>query len=192
MHPVLKAWSEIFSSYENIHGSQNGLKILDADQYWIHAGKAFVHNDKHSLATSTVHLTYFDLSSAVNEVHLKLFNYNVDNGPCDIHVYKNSVVSTTGSLKQVHNLNQTSVNTNGMRIYENPLMTTTGSQLDFAFIESAAGGPIKAAGGGGGPSVNEWILDPAVKYLIGLTNNSGGAINFSQHLVWYEPFNPGV
>jgi hypothetical protein len=67
-----------------------------------------------------------------------------------------------------------------------PTISDLGTQIDYALMPtlSAVGSNV---GGVTGPDIGEeWVLKPSTKYLLRLTNNSGGAVDVGFHLFWYE------
>ena len=140
----------------------------------------------------------FDLLMRIPQLifpHLTLVEYSIEDAPCLIRMYEGPTVSADGTAVNVRNHNRASgSDTSGATMTHTPTITDVGTELDVRYI------PPAPSGGGGGPGGRasgrmvegqdvEWVLGSAAtetRYLWRLTNNSGGAIDFSYHFNGYE------
>ena len=182
---VLKAWDALNGKLQNVKSHVNALYVQDQYHARVHEGIVYKHAEIHSLGNGGVHQLLLDCRSASN-VNLRTFNYNVTNGPCKVYFWENSSVSAFGSEVNVINLHRDYSDDANMKVFEGFTIADTGTFVDEAIIESAGGGSVKAAGGDNDSDVIEWHLSLGSLYIIQLVNESGGAIQFGEHVVWYE------
>lgn len=119
--------------------------------------------------------------------HLQRVNVSVGSGDVDIQFYTHSSTSAPGSSVFEVVTNRNAANSSGMQVSLDPTVTNVGSLMATQWIPpTAAGVGMTQSGVAGVNDGEEWILNPAVKYIIRITNNSGSTIDMRFEILWYE------
>ena len=108
--------------------------------------------------------------------------HDQDSSAVVLEIYESTTTSADGTSLPVFNKNRNSSNTPGTVISVGPTITDVGTQIKRAAITSPSGSSVVFSQSKSG----EWILKPATKYLVRITNNSGGAIDFNITIGFYE------
>lgn len=148
----------------------------------IHSGYAYAYTDKVDNLSNGSSF-YWQLSNpAGNYPHVRLVGFTVDGAPAEYSLFEAPTITADGTQGTPKNHNRASANAASLAIYRDATVSADGEQLDFCLIPGA-----RNAGGSGSDGVEtEWILAPGTKYVIKLTNTSGGAIDAGLRLFWYE------
>lgn len=185
---VLKIWNTLKGTSENLQGSQNAASQLSLKHRMVHDGKGFTHARKHTgLANGATLFHLVQVGSS--DLHLDFFEVIVAGTPATIDYYEGTVVSSSGAAQLFANNNRASSRTPFTTISTSPVITTTGSALGASFIPNAATNAAFSVGGDAILGGGEWILKAGTNYAIGVTNNSGAAIDFNFVIFGYEPDN---
>lgn len=156
--------------------------IISADHMRVHLGHGFqVAGTVSNLASAGV--AYF-LVSPTATLHWRFYRIFADGAPVEIEFYENATVSANGSALPAYNRNRNSAITSATSIYSGPTVTGAGTKL---FTSRVVGSGVGANATGEVEGIEvEWILNPAYKYLLKITNNSGGNVNLVYQFFWYE------
>lgn len=119
--------------------------------------------------------------------HIQRLGLSLEAGDVDILVYEAPTVSVDGTLVPSQNTNRNSANTASMVITHTPTTSADGDLIHTNWVPPTGAGVgssegilnIKANG-------EEWILAADTKYLIRITNESGGVIDLRYEIVFYE------
>jgi hypothetical protein len=147
-----------------------------------HEGMLFIHSDKHPVlaAANFDILIKVPASPAGRQVHLR-FNYTTSDVPCDLILFRDTIVSADGDLESLNSNNDAVVKTTGVQIFEGPTITDDGSEWGNALIAGT-----KHSAGSLDQLLPEWILTAGVNYLLRLTNNSNGTIDVVNAIFFYD------
>jgi len=96
-------------------------------------------------------------------------------GTCELALYEGTV-STAGNSEVIYNLKRTSPRVWGGVMVTNPTVSDVGTLLSAQIMP---GGSRNQASGGSASFSLKWICKAATKYLVRLTNRSGGTIRAS-------------
>lgn len=119
--------------------------------------------------------------------HLNRVLLSFGGGDIDILYYEAPTTSAPGTeITEKRNTNRNSSNTASLELYSGPTVTDVGERLGTIWVPPTAGG-IGAQAGVADVSPNEeWVLKTGTDYLLRITNNSGGTINWRYEFLWYE------
>lgn len=167
------------------------IPTTDTFHHLGHEGMVFIHGERHDgIADGASYdiLIRIPAGDADRQVHFR-FNYTAKavTGTLDVDVilYKDPVVSADGTPETIISTNDAIVKTSGVLMFHTPTVTSVG-----IFKTSVEMFGEKKSAGSKETSVPEWILAPdgvnARDYLMRLTNNSGGAIDFNHDLFFYD------
>ncbi|MCK5023228.1 MAG: hypothetical protein KAS04_03580 [Candidatus Aenigmarchaeota archaeon] len=156
-----------------------------------HEGMVFIHGERHNAVANGANydiLIRMPSGNADRQVHFR-FNYvaKANTGILDVDVvlYKDTTVSADGTSETIVSTNDTSSKTTGVLMFNGPTITSVGTYKTSVnmFAEKKAAGSEETA-------VPEWILAPdgasERNYLMRLTNNSGGTVDFNHALFFYD------
>jgi hypothetical protein len=101
-----------------------------------------------------------------------------------VRFYEDTTTSNNGTVLPARNRNRVSTNTAAMTSSRAPTVTGVGTLLYEGFLP---GGSKNQATGDQSSTFEEWVLKANSKYLIRVTNNSGGNEDLSLAIDFYEP-----
>ena len=153
--------------------------ILEHGHYQVHAGLSFIVS-KTSLAVANAGSLDIRFKTGTNKCHMS-FDIAVS-GKANILIYKPTTQSA-GTALTVYNSNENSVVTTTATVTHTPVVTTLGTYNILDKLITVAGG---VSIGGAGTGRNEIIFKANTEYLIRITNTSGGAIDISNVITFYE------
>lgn len=184
---LLRAYNLFKGGEQNVHASYNCMSTIEIEHALIHDGKGFGLSKKLTVAAGATKIITIDPASV--EAHLRVFDFNSTLGPCDVDLWEGSVVGvgSEGTAIPGYNKHRNHANTPDLVIKEDGVLTTSGTLLEYALIEAATGGPIKAAGGSAGAPPIETILNTANLYALGFTNNNASSATVGLKMFWLEP-----
>jgi hypothetical protein len=148
----------------------------------IHSGRGFSYVDRvDNLANGSSFYWQLD-NPAANYAHLRQISGAADGAPVEVRLFEAPTITGDGTQGSPKNLNRASANAANLDVYRNATVSADGEELDFMLIPGS-----RSVGGSGTEGVEtEWILAPSTKYVIKLTNTSGGASDVGLRLFWYE------
>ncbi len=169
----------------------NALPVTETFHHLGHEGKVFIHGERHDgIADSANYdmLIRVPAGNAARQVHFR-FNYvskaNTGTLDVDVTLYKEPTTTADGSAETIVSTNDAEVKTTGVLMFSAPTVTAVGT-----YKTSVSMFGEKKSAGSKETSVPEWVLAPsgasARDYLMRLTNNSGGTIDFNHSLFFYD------
>lgn len=147
------------------------IKIITETLASIHNGKHLKFEQYYTLSNNSELILVIN---ATEEFHAK-YSFSFELGAGRIEIYYNSKLSSPGTIKKFFNSNLKYVNyTNGIYLYENPLVIDYGTLISSQILGSS-----KTIIGGVTAEDNEIVLDKNSNLLIRFinTNNSVNYIN---------------
>jgi len=160
----------------------DAVKVIDTEHAHIHNGNVYQLSGTITGLASTA--SAYILIDPTTPIHWRYFKFTADGGPFDIEFFENPTTTADGADQTPINRNRLSANTSASNIYEGPTVTDDGSRLDIATAISTGTG-VNAAGELEGV-VAEWIIDGDNTYLLKITNNDNGTLDFTYRFFWYE------
>jgi len=106
-------------------------------------------------------------------------------GPARLALYEGSTTSADGSAMLTANRNRLSANTPACALFYAPTVTALGTRLSDEYAAGADAGGHRTVGSTF-PSFEEWILQPATRYVVRLTNVADSKIRASFNFAFYE------
>ena len=161
--------------------------VMDHEHRMVHEGFAFHCVDRIASLGNGASLDWLISVPAGTFPHMTSFQFQLEAGDCDVETYEGVTTSANGTLLTRHNRNRNSPITPGTVMYGGPTITDIGTLIHDRYIPPTGGGVGSSAGTLSPNFGEEWILKPATKYVVRLTNNSGGAIQVAGEALWYEP-----
>jgi len=166
-----------------IDGTVGGIVVTEHTHHEVHEGEAFnaSYLVPHGSEVANDAAQDFLFVTGTKTAHA-FINIAVG-GDCDALLYEGTTASANGTGLAELNLNRTSTNTATATAFHTPTVTTEGTLLQQKFLPGGVG-PL--APGSSHSAGAEWILKASTKYLVRVTNRSGGAIQLSIMAEWYE------
>lgn len=112
-------------------------------------------------------------------------------GTFNFFFYEGVTTSDDGTQLTTINRNRNSSDATGTTVFSAPTVTDLGTELTDELIPGGESGGFfnNTEAGAASADTAVWILEPDTKYLLRLTNDSGGTQNVSITIDFYE-FNP--
>jgi hypothetical protein len=184
--PIDNQWLRLQDPY--VHA----LTTISEPHRLIHDGMMY---DVSGIVASTANGANIDIAMRLPAGffgHLIQMEWAVEDAPCDVFFYENTIFSGGTDVKMKNHSRPagagTATDNPGLTMVEGPTVTDVGDLIHDRFIP-AAGVPGGQSGGLLVPGEDhEWILGSAfieTTYLWRLTNNSGGAIRAGYHFNGY-------
>jgi len=127
------------------------------------------------------------VTAAGNFPHLQRMRFDFGRGDIDVQAYEGATTSNDGTPIVIHNTNRNSSHTADLSFNSAPTLTGDGTLIHTTWAPPTANGVGQSAQGVSNIEAGEeWILQPSTKYLIRVTNNSGGTISYRWELLFYE------
>lgn len=119
--------------------------------------------------------------------HLHDVRVVVGAGDCDVRVYEGTTTSSDGTAVTPRSLNRNgTVDTPDLDVFHTPTVTGVGTEIRNAWVPPTATGVGQSNSGAVEDPDYEIVLKPSTKYLLRVTNNSGGAIDIHTQIYFYE------
>lgn len=158
--------------------------IIDSSHQKVHDGDSYSAHIEFTAVGAGASVDIL-IEAGTDRMH---FDYllNAEND-CRLLIYE-APTATPGTAVTVYNSNRASSNTTSATITHTPTGVTPGTTIIHTSILYTAllSGGISLLNGAGGPRSPELILNANTDYLMRITNNSGGAIDFFVELGYYE------
>lgn len=164
--------------------------VIDELHRLIHDGMVFNYTHKFLTVVNGATVRLLLAPPAGCYPHINHFIANFGAGDIDVVTYKNPTVTDYGTEVPnggKDNVNLNSTNTAALRMYEDVLVSATGSSLHRIWVPPTGTGVGNTTGVRGVIPGEEWLLKPGDEYLVEMTNNSGATIDCSVDVLWYEP-----
>ena len=180
MNVIVKGWNALLGGAENIRSAHNALQFLTQADYAIHAGKGWLHGEKHSALGAGASASFL---IQTNSVFLRLSDNLVKStgNPVDIDFYEGVIVSSLGAPTRFLNMDRSNPIDSVALLFSGPVITTTGTPIDYGLITAG-----NNQGGTGGELHVPWLLANDKDYLITITNNDNSAVDFEHKIFAYE------
>ena len=180
-HALVLATFDIAHAFEfdEIAGA---LNVIDIVHHEIHEGEFFSVSYKAPDASPIADnaTIAFALTAATKYIHLEAVA--AMGGDAEVEFYEASTV-TGGTATTPRNHKRTASDNSDVTVVRDPTVNVAGTLLENAFMPGGTGGN---AIGIVGNQRQEWILRPAITYVVRLTNRAGTAQPGSLAVTWYE------
>lgn len=165
-----------------VNGSVGALVTVDAIHRQIHIGRLF---EAGHYATGIANAGTVDILivTAINSPHVR-FQIGAS-GAATAQLYEDVSASANGTAVSSFNRNRNSANTVTTTLFHTPTITNTGTALMLEYLPGGEASGNRTVGSTL-PTFEEWILKPATKYLVRITNVSGSAISAAANFAFYE------
>ena len=169
-------------------GFSHSISVIQEEHRLIHSGMVFTVNIRFSGLTNGSNFDVAMQNPAGNFPHLRGWSYSLEDGPCEVTLYEGGTITFDGTEYTPVNNNRNSSKTANLVIEEGPTITLPGNPiLESQYVPDPGGGFFAGTPGTGVSDLSEeWVLAPDENYLLRLTNNSGGTIEGSLYLIFYE------
>lgn len=157
------------------------LAVLDYIHWKVHRGQMFAAEYLASVNNNASMDLLF--VTGPEETHIK-FSVTAG-GACTVYLYEDTITSANGTIVPTHNHRRSATNVASAQLYRTPTVTTVGTALIPG--RYLAGGASQATRiGGAVRDEAELVLKPNSKYLLRVTNISGGAVTVNPVISFYE------
>lgn len=158
--------------------------VIDTVHHEVHEGEMYHASHTNGSVANGANLDVLLVTGATVETHASWEVFA--GGQVRIYLYEAPTTSANGTALTIYNMKRDSLNTPEALFYHTPTVSATGSvALVNGRILPGGTSPTTRVGGGI-RSGAEWILAPGTKYLLRVTNTSGGTIAVNVGLEWYE------
>ena len=165
----------------------NAFTIINEQHRMVHDGMFFQASGKQTGWLDGTEKKFLIVTGDGNYPHIQNMLLNFGAGGVDFVAYEDATTSSDGSAMTVQNVNRASSNTPACTLFAEPTVTDDGDLIFTLWAPPTATGQGKTANGVEGIGQgSEWVLNANSKYLIVMTNNSGGTISWSYEFSWYE------
>lgn len=170
---------------DKFDNNSRAVAVIESEHRQTHLGMVWHSSDRDSIANGAS-LDLLLTPPAFSFPHLRKAVFNLGDGPCDILAYEGVTTSDDGTAAPVFNRNRNSANTPNTVLTTGPTVTDLGTLIHDRYVGDTGGQGSHQVGSVSAGLGEEWILQPEVKYLIRITNNSGGDIIVNYEMMWYE------
>lgn len=160
--------------------------VMDHEHRNIHEGMAFHATHRVTSLGNGANLWLLMACPAGCFPHITGLIFTFEAGDIDIVTFEGTTTSADGTVISSFNRNRNSSNTPDMVLTHTPTITDAGTQIHDRLVPPTGSGVGNSEGIISPNLGEEWILKPATKYLIRVTNNSGGTIKLTLESLWYE------
>lgn len=173
---IIKAWNLFRGDEENIHGSYNALKTLEILHERVHAGRVWMHAEKHVTIASSGTVDHLIIPNSQSDVHLRSFTFDLSGGPSDIEFYESPFIDANSlgvvTTNEYANLNRNSVVERDFLAYEDPFIdvNSIGTMLPGAYVSAS---DKKSPGFSETLPIEMMLKNDGSSYLVRLRNTSG-------------------
>lgn len=167
---------------DKFDGRSRAVTVIDEEHRLTHEG--FVYHGTHR-AADLANDGVINLLLAVPAgayPHLRKIVYHTEGGPIDIELFEGTTTSAAGTGITMFNRNRNSANTADTVVTYGPTITLDGTLIHDLY--SPAGG--KDVGSDTNGLAEEWMLATNTQYLLRMTNKTGGIMDYSLELMFYE------
>lgn len=177
-------WDEALRCWDSI---VHALTVMDHEHRMIHDGMAFhaTHRTASLANGGTLEGLIAVPAGAFPHMTGMLFTFGA--GDLDIETFEGTTTSADGTAVNSFNRNRNSTNTPNIVLTHTPTITDDGTKIHDRLVPPTGAGVGNQEGVVSPNLGEEWILKPSTKYLVRVTNNSGGAIKVTMEILWYEP-----
>ena len=158
-----------------------GLKTIETEHSEIHEGETYICSHFYSLVADDANADLRITLGSNKELHITISVAVAGNG--EIFLYEGTTYTVDGTLIPIYNRDRTSSKTSDATCRYTPTVNVLGTELFHGY---APGGEKKEAIGSVRRTAQEWIFKKSEDYLIRFTNRSGGAIDVSIEVEYYE------
>ena len=158
--------------------------VMDTIHHEVHEGEMFHVSHTNGSVANNASVDVLLVTGADVESHTSWEVFA--GGQVTVYLYEGATTSAAGTALTAYNMRRNSLNAPDATVTHTPTVTATGSvALVNGRILPGGTSPTTRVGGGI-RSGAEWILLPGTKYLMRITNKSGGTIAINVALEWYE------
>jgi len=155
-----------------------GVRVVDADNFVVHLGIAFIYREVAQLAAGGVMRLLGRVGA--KEVHLTDFLIRCDQAPVTIEFFESPTVTAPGTAGTPIAKNRIVSAIPTTSVFLNPTVTSDGTRLD---IDKLLGANKDV---GGRDLHTEWLLKPNTDYIFKITNSSAQIANIVAGFIWSE------
>lgn len=166
---------------ESILIYDRSIITLDWVHYQVHIG--MMYTTEHTASVANTNSLDLLITIGDNEFHATFAIQG--GGQMTAYLYE-SPNASGGTPLTLYNMNRDSSNTSTVTVAHTPTVVSTGTTaiINGRLIPGGTSAPTRL--GGAARENTEWILKPGLKYLLRLTNTSGGTITENAVLQGYE------
>jgi len=179
---MFKAWQELLRE-SLLTDPDGGMYVVDELSHAVHEGRAFM------VSTTGV----IDSEASINmlgrtgdkEVHFAGFQISASDGNLSVHMYESPTTTADGTPVTIVARNRASSIVPTHKVFSGPTVTGVGTILEHSHVYSTGSQGAHLSAGQGALS-EDWVLKPNTDYLIEITNDGAGDLNFVAKFIWAE------
>ena len=157
------------------------FKSIETEHSEIHEGETYICSHYYSLVADDASADLRIIVGSNKELHTTITV--AVGGDGEIFLYEGTTYNVAGTDIAIYNRDRTSSNTSDATCRYTPTVNVLGTEL---FHGHAPGGTKKEAIGSVRRTAQEWIFKKSEDYLVRFTNRSGGAVDASIEVEYYE------
>lgn len=151
-----------------------------------HDGMVYHASGREAVVANLASLDLLFAIPALVFPHMRKLVLNLGDGPCDVLFYEGVTTSDDGSALLTYNRNRNSSRAPGTVLTKAPTVTDLGTLIHDRYVGDPGGQGANQIGANSAALGEEWVGAPSTKYLLRVTNNSGGNIIINFEMMWYE------
>ena len=168
-------------------GNVHAITTIPEPHRMVHEGFFFHCSFENlTLADATAANTLLTIPAGISP-HIRAAVGTISDGPATVELFEGTTVSANGTLKTTFNQNRTLAATLAqMTVHAGPTITDDGTRLIVRLMPSLGGTKNEERGTAIESFGEEWVFAEDTKYLLRVTNRSGGTIEAAIAMQWYE------
>ncbi len=169
------------STRSGVDARVKAAKTIETEHAEIHEGETYVSSHFYSQVADDANADLRITLGSDKELHITITVAVAGDG--EILIYEGTTYTVAGTVVAIYNRDRTSSNSSDAGCRYTPTVNVLGTELFHGY---APGGTKKEAIGSVRRTSQEWIFKKSEDYLVRFTNRSGGAIDVSIEVEWYE------
>ena len=169
------------STSATVDSKVKAVKTIETEHAEIHEGETYICSHFYSLVADDANADLRIKLGSNKELHITITVAVAGDG--EIFLYEDTTYTVAGTNIPIYNRDRTSSNVTDATCRYTPTVNVLGTEL---FHGHAPGGTKKEAIGSVRRTAQEWIFKKSGDYLVRFTNRSGGAVDASIEVEYYE------
>jgi len=165
----------------SVDSKVRAFKTIETEHSEIHEGETYVCSHFYPLVADDANADLRITLGSNKELHITITVAVAGNG--ETLLYEGTTYTVAGTNVVIYNRDRTSSKSPDPTCRHTPTTDVLGTELFHGY---APGGEKKEAIGSVRRTAQEWIFKKSEDYLVRFTNRSGGAIDVSIEVEWYE------
>ena len=179
---IVEPSSSINNTISNLptDSATGALEVIDYAHHEVHSGTHYKYKDYYMINKGASKIFLFKTPDTAKLSHMTL-SFEAVSSSVNVILYEDCTYSSIGTLEPVINRNRNYNDTNTALLYENPILSSNGVEL-----ESGIYGAGKNSNGGGTRDQEEIVYKRNTNYCVIITEQNVADTNVNILFDWYE------